>query len=470
MRKTKSEPPQPKVSITDEAIAAARAMIGLHLRPEGPYLQDATADTLRNWCNGIGDLNPLYRDLGYGPGTRYGTMLAHPMFPMAFGWLGRTRWGLPGVHGFYAGNDWELFRHVRPGDRITAIERVVGVEEKQSKFSGRLVLQYVEACYYNQRSELVARALGTCTRHERKAARDAGKYNDISQHEYSNEERDRIDQAVLDEPKNIRGVGRPLLGGCERGRGAPADRARAAVADGYDGLPGRLRPRPHPWSAAAEGRAKHPGHFFRNPEAGGGVEYTGIGHHRESVAKEVGVPGTYDYGPQRSAWMATLVTNWMGDAGVSEAVRTEMRRFNIVGDTTWAKGKVVRKYVKDKTALVDIEIAAENQRGEVTTPGLATVALPSRDVDAAGIPRRIGRRPRAAGDPLGSGRQRADPGMANRRSSPVMGLSRGRTFAHGRGGLCRPTARDDGRDGRDAGAGRRLAAAQGPAPSRRRTG
>ena len=111
--------------------------------------------------------------------TRYGTMLAHPMFPMAFGWVGRTRWGLPGVHGFYAGNDWELFRHVRPGDRITAIERVVGVEEKESKFSGRLVLQYVEATYCNQRGELVARALGTCTRHERKAARDAGKYKDI---------------------------------------------------------------------------------------------------------------------------------------------------------------------------------------------------------------------------------------------------------------------------------------------------
>ena len=70
----------------------------------------------------------------------------------------------------------------------------------------------------------------------------------------------------------------------------------------------------------------------------------------------------------------------MGDAGFVKRVRTEMRRFNIVGDTTFCKGKVVRKYVKDKTALVDIEIAAENQRGEVTTPGLATVALPSRDV------------------------------------------------------------------------------------------
>ena len=61
--------------ITDEAVAAARAMIGLHLRPEGPYLQDASADTLRNWCNGIGDLNPLYRDVGYGAQTRYGSIV-----------------------------------------------------------------------------------------------------------------------------------------------------------------------------------------------------------------------------------------------------------------------------------------------------------------------------------------------------------------------------------------------------------
>lgn len=365
--------------ITDEAVAAAKAMIGLHLRPEGPYLQDATADTLRNWCNGIGDLNPLYRDVGYGAGTRYGSMLGHPMFTMAFGWLGRTRWGLPGVHGFYAGNDWELFRHIRPGDRITAIERVVGVEEKQSQFSGRLVLQYVEASYYNQRSELVARGLGTCTRHERKAARDTGKYKEIVQHEYTDEERDRIDEIVLNEPSNIRGANVRYWEEVEVGEELPTiARGPLSLMDTMGFLVGCGRGHTH--GVVLQAAVKHPGHFFRNPEAGGGVEYTGIGHHRESVAKEVGVPGTYDYGPQRSSWMCTLVTNWMGDAGVLKRVRSEMRRFNIVGDTTFCKGKVVRKYVKDKTGLVDLELQAVNQRGELTTPGFATVALPSRDV------------------------------------------------------------------------------------------
>lgn len=365
--------------ITDEAIAAARAMIGLHLRPEGPYLQDATADTLRNWCNGIGDLNPLYRDVGYASGTRYGSLLGHPMFPMAFGWLGRTRWGLPGVHGFYAGNDWELFRHVRPNDRITAIERVVGVQEKESKFSGRLVLQYVEASYYNQRGELIARALGTCTRHERKAARDTGKYKEIVQHEYTDQVRDRIDEMVLQEPKNIRGANVRYWEDAEVGEELPTiARGPLSLMDTMGFLVGCGRGHTH--GVVLQAAVKHPGHFFRNPEAGGGVEYTGIGHHRESVAKEVGVPGTYDYGPQRSSWMCSLVTNWMGDAGVLKRVRTEMRRFNIMGDTTFCKGKVIRKYVKDQVGLVDIELAAENQRGELTTPGMATVALPSRDV------------------------------------------------------------------------------------------
>ncbi len=125
---------------------------------------------------------------------------------------------------------------------------------------------------------------------------------------------------------------------------------------------------------------RHPGHYFRNPEAGGGIEYTGVGHHRDSVAKRVGVPGTYDYGPQRCAWLCTLVTNWMGDAAFLRRLRCEVRRFNMLGDTTWCRGRVVRKYVKDGHALVDLEIRGENQRGEVTAPGLATVVLPSRDI------------------------------------------------------------------------------------------
>ncbi|MCW1401048.1 MaoC family dehydratase N-terminal domain-containing protein [Novosphingobium sp. MW5] len=362
--------------ITPEAIKAAENMIGMQLRPEGPYLQDATADTMRNWCNGIGDLNPLYRDEEHGRLSRYGSIVAHPNFPMAFGWIGRTRWGLPGVHGFYAGNDWEFFRHVRPGDRITAIERVVGIDVKESKFSGTLVMQYVEATFANQFGDVVARALGTCTRHERKAAREAGKYDDIKTHEYSAEDFAKIDNAILMEEKNIRGTNVRYWDEVQEGEELPEIvRGPLSLMDTMGFLVGSGRGHTH--GVIFKNAVKHPGHFFRNPEAGGGIEYTGIGHHRESTAKEVGVPGVYDYGPQRSSWMASLVTNWMGDAGFLKRVRTQMRGFNIMGDCTWARGKVTRKYIKDGNALVDIEIRGENQRGELTTPGMATVLLPS---------------------------------------------------------------------------------------------
>lgn len=387
--KMKAAPAEGK--ITDEAVAAAKAMIGMRLRPEGPYLQDVTPDTMRNFCNGIGDLNPLYRDTEYGRNSRYATMIAHPMFPMAYGWIGRTRWGLPGVHGFYVGNDWELFRNLRPGERVGCEERVVGVEEKQSEFSGRLVIQYVEASFTNDRDELVARVLGTCTRHERKAARDKGKYKDIKKHEYTQAEFEAIDKAVLEEEENLCARNIRYWEDVNEGQELPPiARGPLSLMDTMGFLVASGRGHTH--GVILKNAVKHPGHFFRNPEAGGGIEYTGIGHHRESVAKEVGVPGTYDYGPQRSAWLATLVTNWMGDAGFLKRIKTELRRFNTMGDTQWCKGRIKRKYVQDGYPLVDIEVWAENQRGELTvTNGLATVILPSKDIhtryfkDAAGF-------------------------------------------------------------------------------------
>lgn len=365
--------------ITDEAIAQARQMIGTVLRPEGPYLQDATADTLRNWCNGIGDLNPLYRDMEYGRTTHYGCQIAHPLFPMAYGWIGRTRWGLPGVHGFGAGNDWEFFRNVRPGDRVSCVERIVGVEEKTSKFSGQMVMQYVEANFVNQRDELIARALGWCARHERRAARDAAKQRDTQRYSYSEAELKGIDAAVMSESEMIRGRETMYWDDLREGEElAPIARGPLSLMDTMGFLVGSGRGHAH--GVLLKEAVKHPQHFFRNPEAGGGIEYTGIGHHRDSAAQAVGVPAAYDYGPQRHAWMCTLITNWMGDAAFLKRLRSEWRRFNLLGDTTWCKGRVSRKRVADGYALVDLEIWAENQRHEVTTTGLATVMLPAKDL------------------------------------------------------------------------------------------
>ena len=180
--------------ISEEAIARAKALIGARLRTE-QYTRDASLGALINFANGIGDANPLFRDQEYCANTKYGSVVGHPCAPYMRHWSGRTRWGLPGVHGFFAGNDWEFFRVLRPGDAVNCVERVLDVQEKQSSYSDKLVIQYVETIYTNQRDEILAQVVGWCTRHLRRAARERGKYADVpKRHEYTPQELDAIDQ------------------------------------------------------------------------------------------------------------------------------------------------------------------------------------------------------------------------------------------------------------------------------------
>ena len=64
----------------------------------------------------------------------------------------------------------------------------------------------------------------------------------------------------------------------------------------------------------------------------------------------------------------------------------EFRRFNFVGDTHWMRGRVTRKYLADHRPAVDLDIWGENQRGDSTVPGHATVLLPSREHGAIRLP------------------------------------------------------------------------------------
>src|SRR5439155_390504 len=76
-------------------------------------------------------------------------------------------------------------------------------------------------------------------------------------------------------------------------------------------------------------------------------------HWDPALAGAVGVPAPYDYGPERVAWLGHLVTNWMGDDGFLARLNVQVRRHNLIGDTTWCRGRVAAKAVVD-------------ERGEVT--------------------------------------------------------------------------------------------------------
>jgi hypothetical protein len=58
-----------------------------------------------------------------------------------------------------------------------------------------------------------------------------------------------------------------------------------------------------------------------------------------------------------------------------------------VGDTHWMRATVTRKYLAEgDRPAVDLDLWGENQRGETTTPGHATVLLPSREHGKVRLP------------------------------------------------------------------------------------
>ena len=102
-------------------------------------------------------------------------------------------------------------------------------------------------------------------------------------------------------------------------------------------------------------------------------------HWDTALARSVGVPEAYDYGPERISWIATMLTNWAGDHGFLEELYCEVRRFNLVGDVTYCVGKVTAKdEADDGRGRVKIAVEARDQRGQTTAHGWAHVLLPKR--------------------------------------------------------------------------------------------
>ena len=64
--------------LDDAALTAWQGRIGVEMRISNIFNQNASFEAIRNYSNGIGDDNPLYRDAEYGKKTRFGAMVASP--------------------------------------------------------------------------------------------------------------------------------------------------------------------------------------------------------------------------------------------------------------------------------------------------------------------------------------------------------------------------------------------------------
>jgi acyl dehydratase len=376
--------------ITDEALAQFKSRIGqkIRIREQGNEL--ACKETITRFARGVGDVNPLWNDPEYAGNTSYQCLVAPPSWLYSVVGAG-SQHGLKGVHGFHSGDDWEFYKPVLLNDRIKCEEIFTGVEDKTSSFARRMIIEHRDRMYYNQHSELVAKAKGWIIRIERGEAKKKGKYAKIQlPHPWTEEELKQIEHDVLSE--EIRGgrvrywedvdIGEDLPP-CIKGPLGMTDEI-AFISGG-----GGLYLRAH--RAALEEYARHPAWAFRDPTTSSLDPMSAV-HYNRAVTLATGLPYPYAIGVQMHSWDINLLTNWMGDEGWLKTCYCEYRKFVYFSDVVWLKGKVTKKYVdENKEHCVDIETSALNQRGENVMPGRATILLPSREYATFPVPLRLGK-------------------------------------------------------------------------------
>ncbi len=112
-------------------------------------------------------------------------------------------------------------------------------------------------------------------------------------------------------------------------------------------------------------------------------------HYDDIFARSQGLPGVIVHGALKRQWLVQLITDWIGDDGTLRKFSCQYRAMDLPrpmktltepqeGETWWCKGEVTKKYVENNDYHVECNIWLENGKGEVTTPGRATVILPSR--------------------------------------------------------------------------------------------
>jgi acyl dehydratase len=388
-------------SITDEGIARLRARIGVaepHVCP--PHYLRPDTDAFRHVAECYGDDNPLYCDPDYAATTRWEGPIAPPAMVGGDTLIGEDEVAavaeehddlmkgdpLRGVHAFYAASAREWWAPLRPGTRSWRRNALVGVLDKPSDFAERAVHEWTAQVFRADEGPLLCGQYRNMVRTERSKARARKKEDTFEQAPYDESAIAAIDELYAREAP--RGATPRWWEDVEEGDDiGPTVKGPLTVTDmicwhvgmgmGLYGVKAlRLG-----W----KNRQRIP-RFYHRDDLGIPDVMQRV-HWDPEYARRAGNPTTFDYGRMRETWLIHLCTDWMGDDAWLWRLDCEFRKFNWVGDTHWMRGRVTRKYLAEDTRpAVDLDIWGENQRGELTTPGHATVLLPSREHGAVRLP------------------------------------------------------------------------------------
>jgi hypothetical protein len=228
--------------------------------------------------------------------------------------------------------------------------------------------------FHDPAGQLVCTGQSYCFRIERDSAREARKYEPIRV-EWTPEQIADIASRYRDEEARRRGAETRYVDDVTAGELLPAITKgpyTATTAIAYLLGWGGLYVRAH--GDAFDLFTRHPA--LGIPNEWGVPEPPERVHWDPDLARRVGVPGAYDYGPERVSWLAHIVTDWMGDDGFLQYLDVQVRRHNVIGELVTVTAAVTD--VDTATGVVSIKIDAVNQDGHESARGTAKVVLPKR--------------------------------------------------------------------------------------------
>ena len=100
-------------------------------------------------------------------------------------------------------------------------------------------------------------------------------------------------------------------------------------------------------------------------------------HQDDEFARAAGMGGVFAHGMLSMGFVAQVLTDWAG-AGTVRRLGVRFAALVRLKDVVTCHGRVVATTSRNDQHLVDLEVWAENQRGEKVVTGRATLALPSR--------------------------------------------------------------------------------------------
>ncbi len=134
---------------------------------------EVTKRDIRRFAQAIGEADPIHFDEEYAKNTRYGGIVAPPLFCQMFtfedvpadrlpddGSPIEMDVPIPARRTVGGASSYEIFQRVRAGDQITAKSTLRDVFTKEGR-SGRLYFVVVETEFSNQRKEAVAKETAT---------------------------------------------------------------------------------------------------------------------------------------------------------------------------------------------------------------------------------------------------------------------------------------------------------------------